>query len=48
MAKILPKMAVQKVITEQHRIKMLSVKKVADRVSDNSSDNKLELGWGQP
>ena len=29
----------QKVITEQNRYKMLSFKKVADRVSENSSDN---------
>ena len=33
------KSAVQKAITEQNRNNMLSLKKVADRVSENSSDN---------
>ena len=34
------KNTIQDVITEQNKIKMLSFRKVADRVSDNSSDNK--------
>ena len=34
------KNTVQKVITERNRNNMLSFKKVIDRVSENSSDNK--------
>ena len=34
------KSTIQDVITEQNKIRMLSFRKVADRVSDNSSDNK--------
>ena len=37
--KRLIKSKVQKAITEQNRNNILSIKKVADRVSENSSDN---------
>ena len=34
------KSTIQDVITEQNKIKMRSFRKFADRVSDNSSDNR--------